>query len=59
MCGYTEYNRTADLCCQGILVKKGILQNKKCCGIKPYLTTSHTCSNEMKKNPKNRRKRQD
>ncbi|VDI35805.1 Hypothetical predicted protein [Mytilus galloprovincialis] len=50
MCGWNTYNRFVDLCCQGILVEKGIVNEMQCCGVRPYFTTNQTCLDGVMRN---------
>ncbi|XP_076098534.1 uncharacterized protein LOC143068406 isoform X2 [Mytilus galloprovincialis] len=50
MCGWNTYNRFVDLCCQGVLVEKGIVNEMQCCGVRPYFTTNQTCLDGVMRN---------
>ncbi|XP_071159569.1 uncharacterized protein [Mytilus edulis] len=45
-CGPLLYNKSTDLCCQGILFKNGTLQKRKCCGVKSYDTQCQECQHD-------------
>ncbi|XP_063428485.1 galaxin-like [Mytilus trossulus] len=45
-CGPLLYNRSTDLCCQGILFRNGTLQKRKCCGVKSYDTQCQECQHD-------------
>ncbi|XP_063428483.1 usherin-like isoform X2 [Mytilus trossulus] len=45
-CGTLLYNKSRDLCCQGILFKNGTLQKRKCCGVKSYDTQCQECQHD-------------
>ncbi|XP_071159573.1 galaxin-like isoform X2 [Mytilus edulis] len=50
MCGWNTYNKFVDLCCQGILVEKGIVHEMQCCGVQPYFTRNQTCLDDIMRN---------
>ncbi|CAC5357279.1 unnamed protein product [Mytilus coruscus] len=42
-CGPLLYNKSIDLCCQGILFKMVLSRKGKCCGVKSYDTECQEC----------------